>query len=197
MDILVKLTRQENIAHYGKNEVLLDIEEYLNGVVPSEIGNAALEASKAQAVAARTFALYRYKANGSISDDSSKDQAFRVSRFSSAYSRAHQGVSETKGEVLYYNNKLVSNAHFSASNGGRTYSSEERWGGKRDYLIAREDPWDYAVTGGKKSGHGVGLSQAGAKYAASIGKGYREILNFYYPGTEIHINYGETKKQEE
>lgn len=158
MDILVKLTRQENIAHYGKNEVLLDIEEYLNGVVPSEIGNAALEASKAQAVAARTFALYRYKANGSISDDSSKDQAFRVSRFSSAYSRAHQGVSETKGEVLCYNNKLVSNAHFSASNGGRTYSSEERWGGKRDYLIAREDPWDYAVTGGKKSGHGVGLS---------------------------------------
>ena len=90
MDILVKLTRQENIAHYGKNEVLLDIEEYLNGVVPSEIGNAALEAAKAQAVAARTFALYRYKANGSISDDSSKDQAFRVSRFSSAYSRAHQ-----------------------------------------------------------------------------------------------------------
>ena len=197
MDILVKLTRQENIAHYGKNEVLLDIEEYLNGVVPSEIGNAALEAAKAQAVAARTFALYRYKANGLISDDSSKDQAFRVSRFSSSYNRAHQAVSETKGEVLYYNNKLVSNAHFSASNGGRTYSSEERWGGKRDYLIAREDPWDYAATNGEKSGHGVGLSQAGAKYAASIGKGYKEILDFYYPGTEIYINYGTTKKQEE
>jgi hypothetical protein len=35
------------------------------------------------------------------------------------------------------------------------------------------------------------MSQAGAKYAASIGKTYIEILNFYYPGTDIRNNYGE------
>lgn len=190
MLIKVKLTRSENLDYYGKDEIEIDIEEYLKGVVPAEVGNAALEAGKAQAVAARTFALYRYQSKGSISDKSSTDQAFRASRFSSSYARAHQAVEETKGEVLYYNNKIVTNAHYSAMNGGRTYSSEEKWGGKRAYLIAQEDPWDYAVSQGKKNGHGVGMSQTGAKYAASIGIKYDEILAFYYPGTEIRKNYG-------
>lgn len=191
MLIKVKLTRSENIDYYKQKEVEIDIEEYLRGVVPSEVGNAPLEAGKAQAVAARTFALNRYKTKGYISDNSSIDQAFRTSRFSLSYARAHQAVEETKGEVLFYNNKLVTNAHYSAMNGGRTYSSEEKWGGKRAYLIAREDPWDYALSQGKKNGHGVGLSQTGAKYAASIGVEYRKILDFYYPGTEIRKNYGE------
>ena len=191
MLIKVKLTRSENLDYYGKDEIEIDIEEYLKGVVPAEIGNADLEAGKAQAVVARTFALYRYQTNGSISDKSSTDQAFRTSRFSNSYTRAHQAVEETKGEVLYYNNKIVTNAHYSAMNGGRTYSSEEKWGGKRAYLIAQEDPWDYAISKGKKNGHGVGMSQTGAKYAASIGVKYDAILAFYYPGTEIHSNYGE------
>lgn len=191
MLIKVKLTRSENLDYYGKDEIEIDIEEYLKGVVPAEVGNAALEAGKAQAVAARTFALYRYQSKGSISDKSSTDQAFRASRFSNSYARAHQAVEETKGEVLYYNNKIVTNAHYSAMNGGRTYSSEEKWGGKRAYLIAQEDPWDYAVSKGKKNGHGVGMSQTGAKYAASIGVKYDAILAFYYPGTEIRSNYGE------
>lgn len=191
MLIKVKLTRSENLDYYGKDEIEIDIEEYLKGVVPAEVGNAALEAGKAQAVAARTFALYRYQTKGSISDKSSTDQAFRSSRFSSSYARAHQAVEETKGELLYYNNKIVTNAHYSAMNGGRTYSSEEVWGGKRAYLIAQEDPWDYAVSQGKKNGHGVGMSQTGAKQAASLGFKYDEILAFYYPGTEIRKNYGE------
>lgn len=191
MLIKVKLTRSENLDYYGKDEITIDIEEYLKGVVPAEIGNADLEAGKAQAVAARTFALYRYQGKGYISDKSSVDQAFRSSRFSSSYARAHQAVEETKGEILYYNNKIVTNAHYSAMNGGRTYSSEEVWGGKRAYLIAQEDPWDYAISKGKKNGHGVGMSQTGAKYAASIGIKYNKILSFYYPGTEIRKNYGE------
>ena len=83
MLIKVKLTRSENLDYYGKDEIEIDIEEYLKGVVPAEVGNAALEACKAQAVAARTFALYRYQSKGSISDKSSTDQAFRASRFSS------------------------------------------------------------------------------------------------------------------
>ena len=34
-------------------------------------------------------------------------------------------------------------------------------------------------------GHGVGLSQYGAKYMAENGADYREILAHYYPGTEL------------
>jgi stage II sporulation protein D len=38
---------------------------------------------------------------------------------------------------------------------------------------------------GKGSGHGVGLCQAGAEEMAREGKSYREILTYYYPGTEL------------
>jgi stage II sporulation protein D len=38
---------------------------------------------------------------------------------------------------------------------------------------------------GKGQGHGVGLCQAGADAMAGEGKSYREILSFYYPGTQV------------
>jgi SpoIID/LytB domain protein len=34
-------------------------------------------------------------------------------------------------------------------------------------------------------GHGAGISQWGCKYMADIGKTYREILEYYYEGTQI------------
>jgi hypothetical protein len=36
-----------------------------------------------------------------------------------------------------------------------------------------------------RNGHGVGMSQRGAQYMANIGKTYREILGFYYPGATM------------
>lgn len=50
--------------------------------------------------------------------------------------------------------------------------------------MAKDDPWD-AASGKSKNGHGVGMSQSGAEYAASIGVTYEDILAFYYVGTEI------------
>jgi stage II sporulation protein D len=41
------------------------------------------------------------------------------------------------------------------------------------------------IFSGRGSGHGVGLCQAGAEEMAREGKTYRDILNFYYPGTEL------------
>lgn len=38
---------------------------------------------------------------------------------------------------------------------------------------------------GRGAGHGVGLCQAGAEEMAREGKNYREILEFYYPGTQL------------
>ena len=49
-------------------------------------------------------------------------------------------------------------------------------------MVAQDDPWDDST---KRTGHGVGMSQRGAKAMAQAGKNYREILAFYYPGTEI------------
>lgn len=190
MNIKVTLSREENITKYGASEVTLEFEEYVKGVVPSEIGNALLEACKAQAVAARTFALSRSKGKGYITDKSSVDQAFRASRISSSYPNAMQAVEETAGEVLYYNGGLVGTCVYSASNGGRIRSSEEVWGGKRGYLISKDDPYDTKT----KNGHGVGMSQTGAKEMAKQGFKYTEILAFYYPGTEIRKNYGTSEE---
>lgn len=181
MNIKILLSRQENLDYYQSNEIVLDIEEYLKGVVPAEIGNAAIEACKAQAVAARTFALCKFSKGQQITDKPSVDQAFRVSRISSQYANALLAVEETAGQILYYKDSLINNAYYSNSNGGRVYSSWEVWGGSRPYLIAKNDPYDTK----EKDGHGVGMSQTGAKQMAKLGFTYQEILKFYYPGTEI------------
>lgn len=190
MEISVKLTRKENAAHYGVpvgEVVSIPLEDYVAGVVASEIGNAVIEAARAQAVAARTFAYPYYHAGKIITDDSGKHQAFRATRIDpQKYPRAIQAAKDTAGQVLCYQGSVIGTCSYSASNGGRTVSSEERWGGARPWLIAQDDSWD-AAAGSGRTGHGVGMSQRGAKYAAGIGKGYREILAFYYPGTSIWV----------
>jgi peptidoglycan hydrolase-like amidase len=45
--IKVKLFREENIKYYNATEIEIELEEYLRGVVPSEIGNAHIEACAA------------------------------------------------------------------------------------------------------------------------------------------------------
>ena len=185
MKIKVKITTSSNMKYFGCASGTIkeiELEDYIKCVVASEIGNASIEACKAQAVACRTFACQRGVLDGKvISDDASKAQAFRADRIN--YKNCNTAVEATKGEVLMYGGKYIG-AYFSHSNGGRTYSCEEVWGSKRNYLIARKDEWTLA-SGAKKNGHGIGLSQAGAKYAGEHGIGYREILSFYYPYTTL------------
>ena len=47
MIIKVKLSWEENITYYSSEEIEIDLEDYLKGVVPSEIGNAHVEACAA------------------------------------------------------------------------------------------------------------------------------------------------------
>ena len=181
MKIKLKLFRAENQQYYNTNEIVIDLEEYLKGVVPSEIGNAPVEACAAQAISARNFAVSRVVSKGFLTDDSSKDQAFRASRLT-GYPNAYQGVNKTKNMVLYYNNKIAQ-CYYSASNGGYTKSSKERWSRDLPYLIAQKDDFD----DGQGNGHGVGLSQYGAKKRAEAGHTYQEILKFYFPNTYISL----------
>ena len=185
MKIKVKITTPVNMKYFNcaKDTIKeVELEDYVRCVVASEIGNASIEACKAQAVAARTFACARGVLEGKvISDDASKAQAYRANR--NNYENCNAGTKATEGEVLTYGGKYIG-AYFSHSNGGRTYSCEEVWGSKRNYLIARKDEWTLASRV-KKNGHGIGLSQAGCKYAGEHGVGYREILSFYYPYTTL------------
>jgi peptidoglycan hydrolase-like amidase len=59
MKIPVKLTLSTNLKHYGVTNGTIhniELEEYVKAVTASEIGNSHIEACKAQAIAARTFA---------------------------------------------------------------------------------------------------------------------------------------------
>ena len=182
MKIRVKITTNENMKYFDcpKDTIKeIDFEEYVGTVVASEIGNAPTEALKAQAIASRTYACAQGVLEGKvISDSAAKAQAYRAPRVS--YKNCQAAAKETESQVLTYGGKYAS-TYFCHSNGGRTYSSEEVWGGKRNYLIARKDTW----TTEKKNGHGVGLSQVGAIAAAKQGINFRDILSFYYPYTTL------------
>lgn len=180
LPVRIKLTRDENATFYSVpvgTIITLDMEEYLMGVVPAEIGNAPIEACKAQAVAARSFGYVRSSAG--IIDDTTMNQAYRAPRaVSNDYPNAHQAVKETAGQMLYYGGK-VATTYYSHSNGGRVMACHEVWSQNIPYLVGKFDPW----TTEPKNGHGVGMSQMGAIRAAEAGLSYKEILQFYYPGT--------------
>lgn len=201
MKISVQITRQENANFFNKqiNDIVqVEFEEYVAAVVASEIGNSTLEACKAQAIAARSFAISRsvFK-DKAISDSSAVAQAYRASLYNKEkYPNAVAAAEATAGIVLCYNGKVAS-AIYGASNGGQTISAAQAWGGSGyPYLIQQNDPWD-AAAGYKKNGHGVGMSQRGAMYAAKqLGKNYKEILTFYYPGTVLKGDYNMTKAEQ-
>ena len=198
MKIKVQLTRNENAEYFNvqlDTVVEVEFEQYVAAVTASEIGNSSVEACKAQAVAARSFAISRGVLRGlTISDSSSDAQAYRAKRYDPMlYPNCILATNETAGQVLMYNEKVI-NSIYTASNGGRTVSSEEKWGGKLPFLIEQDDPWD-AATRAKLSGTGVGMSQVGCIYAASQGIDYKTILAFYYPYTYLENDYGITKAQ--
>lgn len=122
------------------------IEDYLLGVVPYEMGDSfPLEALKAQAVAARTYALRK---SGSPEDydveDTTNDQAYKGRSSSSPLSE--QAVRETEGLCGTYQGKLAW-CYYSASNGGQTELGQHMWPSDNPdeyaYMDMREDPYDY------------------------------------------------------
>lgn len=61
-----------------------------------------------------------------------------------------------------------------------------------------DDPVDVPDGGtitidGRGNGHGRGMSQEGARTAAEEGVGYRDILDFYYPGTDVGTASGQVR----
>lgn len=155
----------------------LDIEEYLRGVVPAEIGRGApLEAMKAQAVASRTYALRHIIADRSKSYDVTDTSSNQVYKPEKITAQSDEAICATAGLVMVYDGAPIG-AWFSSSNGGRIKAANEKWGGKAlPYSVAKDDPWDKRGGGG----HGVGMSQYGAMAMAEAGKNYAEILGFYY-----------------
>lgn len=123
----------------------LPLEQYLYGVVPHEMSNSfPIDALKAQAVCARSFALdrcYRYQSRSYDLVDTSKDQVYHG--YASKNKRAIAAVDATAGQLLTYEGKVVE-AYYSSSNGGQTDTTKNVWDTELPYFIITEDPWDLA-----------------------------------------------------
>lgn len=162
MNVKIRMSRAENIQRFGEGPVSLDIEEYLCGVVPAEMyESASMDALKAQAITARTYALKR-ALSGTVLGDTSGYQSYKAS-LSGSCPRSRQAVMETKGLVLYHDGKLI-DCYYSASNNGVTKRSGDVWKTHYPYYVAKIDEWDVDANRGSsnKGGHGVGMSQTGA-----------------------------------
>lgn len=135
----------------------VDLEQYLASVVGSEISaSAPLEALKAQAIAARSYALVHIARPASSLYDLGASQRWQVYKgLNTEYNTTLAAVSETAGQVLSYQGTIVES----------TYAATEE-------IIA-------------KAHGGRGMSQTGAVDLAAIGYGYRQILAAYYPGAEV------------
>lgn len=116
---------------------MVSIEQYLYGVLPAEIGaDAPMEAMKAQAVAARTYALKnrgKFASEGFDLDDTTRCEGYDGVDGESPQSNA--AVDATRGEVLTYDGRLI-DAPYSSDSGGMTASDTS---GDCPYLQAVRD----------------------------------------------------------
>ena len=118
------------------------LEEYLYGVVPREMPSTfSYEALKAQAVAARSYAICSVTRNKDKSFDLYDTVSSQVyGGFDAEKDNVRKAVDETRGQILLSDGKVV-NATYSSSNGGYTTDANDVWGAKYKYLISKEDKY--------------------------------------------------------
>ncbi len=126
------------------NYVLMD--DYLYGVLPKEMsGDWPLEALKAQAIAARNFALINFGKHSDYGFDICSSSDCQVyGGYDVEKSRSNQAVDETSGKLLKYNGQIVQ-TYYHSNSGGRTESIENIWSGSLPYIVGVYDPYSENV----------------------------------------------------
>ena len=130
-----------NIINY------LSVDDYVRGVVHSEIGQSShIEAIKAQAVAIRSYAVTN-KGNHSAQgfDMCATTHCQVYSGADSEYESTNRAVDETAGELVYYGGQPVA-AYYFANSGGHTENSEDAWVTELGYLRGIEDEYSPEYT---------------------------------------------------
>jgi len=117
-----------------------DIESYLKGVVPREMnGNWDQEALKAQAVVARTYALYQIEKNSREAFDVCSTTNTQVYGGMDAESQnSSRAVDQTKGAILLSGNRPAL-VYYHANSAGITEDAINVWNADIPYLRGRED----------------------------------------------------------
>lgn len=153
--IKVYVPEQSRIVEMG-------LEEYVKGVVAAEMpAEFELEALKAQAVAARTFAVKNMTAFGGsgladhpgadVSSDYKQNQAWLSvlqlrsrwgeNNFERYWNKVSRAVDETRGMIATFGGEPIS-AVFHSTSGERTASAKEVWGFDYPYLQSVSCTWD-------------------------------------------------------
>lgn len=121
---------------------VVDIEDYVKGVVPYEMDKDwPLAALEAQAVCARTYAVKNR--HPSLGFDVCAGTCCQVYYGRNrATDLTDEAVDNTAGEMLYYDGKPIENAVYCASNGGATEDGINVWGSDIPYLVGKKDPYE-------------------------------------------------------
>ena len=130
----------------------MDMDEYLTGVVLAEMpASFDIEAQKAQAVVARTYALRRstvsvkHEQNAVCTEASCCQGYISPQRYAqsggseSGIEQIRQAVQQTSGQVLTYDGQLIEATYFSCS-GGSTEDAAAVWGTDIPYLQSTDSP---------------------------------------------------------
>lgn len=135
----------------------VDLEQYLYSVVGSEMhATAPLEALKAQAIAARSYALVHVFRPASQWYNLGDNQRWQVYKgLDAEWNTSHQAVNSTAGQVLSYQGGIVESLYAAS-----------------DEIVI-------------KVHKGMGMSQTGAYKLAGMGYDYQQILATYYPSTQL------------
>jgi peptidoglycan hydrolase-like amidase len=171
------------------NEVTLD--DYLLGLA-EEPDTEPYEKQRAFAIAARTYAAwYMDEAHRKFpgmpydgSDSPATFQKYNGRSFEANNPRWLDAVRDTANEVLTFNGEVIKPPYFSSDDGRTRTPTEAGWNNFpfAEIFAAKDDPW---CAGMELRGHGVGMSGCGAEGQANDGKTGEEILQYYYPGTDI------------
>ena len=135
----------------------IDLEDYVIGVVAAEMPAAFhSEALKAQAVAARTYAMKKHSSGVTLINSTAHQVYNSTSQmkskwgtsYSTYYNKIKNAVNATKGQVLKYGGAYIEASYFAISN-GKTELPSYVWSTNFPYLQAVSSSWDEGISAGK------------------------------------------------
>lgn len=150
-----------NVYKVDENKVeKMDIEEYLYGVLSSEMPSTFnIEALKAQAIAARTYVIYKMEnnitsghKNATVCTNSAHCQAYtsydKLKQIkgdewikTDYINKVKKAVDDTKGQIITYEDKTIVPLYFSTSS-GKTENSKDVFSTQYPYLVSVDSPYD-------------------------------------------------------
>nr|NLB28788.1 SpoIID/LytB domain-containing protein [Clostridiales bacterium] len=122
---------------------IVDVDDYLKGLLPHEMSPSwPIEALKAQALCARTYAMSKLGAHASAGFDLCVTEHCQVYRgVGNASEATNRAVDETAGQYITYNGELCE-TYYSSCDGGATEDVENVWAYTIPYLRGVIDPYE-------------------------------------------------------